>query len=284
MLGKGTWVTLREVPGSTVCPVSCFDQFCSVQPVGSLSLLVHADSSSLSRFQFIQVFRLAVEALGLPGSEFGGHSFRIGAASEAARLDAAARRVWLIGHSYIFWAKSRAAARPGGENLGLSRTVAEVRWFGIRGMRWVRLLPELVQLSRLLGAPDILLLHLGGNDLGSVPVWNLCETVKRDLASLLVLFPNVTLVWSEVVPRNYWRCAHNQRALERCRVKFNKQISKFVLGVGGVTIRHRVFETDAAMYFRSDGVHLTEVGLDLFNLALQDGLEQAIASVVGSPR
>ncbi|KAM8960765.1 uncharacterized protein RCH25_036532 [Pelodytes ibericus] len=97
MLGKGTWVTLREVPGSTVCPVSCFDQFCSGRPVGSLSLLVHADSSSLSRFQFIQVFRLAVEALGLPGSEFGGHSFRIGAASEAARLGYAERAIKQIG-------------------------------------------------------------------------------------------------------------------------------------------------------------------------------------------
>ncbi|KAM8945982.1 interleukin-17C [Pelodytes ibericus] len=69
--------------------------------------------------------------------------------------------------------------------------------------------------------------------------------------------------------------------MEKCRVKVNKHISKFVLSVGGIAIRHRVFERDAAIYFRSDGVHITEVGLDLFNLALQEGVEQAIALGVG---
>ncbi|KAM8930714.1 uncharacterized protein RCH25_006646 [Pelodytes ibericus] len=196
----------------------------------------------------------------------------------------AVRKVWLIGHSYIFWARQRAAIRSGGERLGFPAAVAEVRWIGIRGMRWVRLLPELVSLSRLLGPPDVLLIHLGGNDLGSIPVWGLCDLIKQDLARVLILFPDVHLVWSELVPRKYWRAAHSQKAMERCRIKINKQVSKFVLGVGGVTIRHRVFERDAAVYFRSDGVHLTEVGLDLFNLALQDGVEQAMAMGWGGSR
>ncbi|KAM8945468.1 uncharacterized protein RCH25_048743 [Pelodytes ibericus] len=190
-------------------------------------------------------------------------------------------KIWLIGHSYIYCARGRAAVRPGGERMGFSSHQAEVRWLGARGMRWVQLLPEVVQLSRLVGPPDILVIHLGGNDLGTAPVLALGDAIRRDLARLQVLFPDMGLVWSEVVPRNYWRCAQNQRALERSRIKLNKRVSKFVLGVGGITVRHRVFERNAAVFFRSDGVHLTDVGLDLFNLALQEALEQAMALVGG---
>ncbi|XP_053329999.1 uncharacterized protein LOC128503829 [Spea bombifrons] len=193
-------------------------------------------------------------------------------------------QVWLVGHSFIFWARRRAAVRPNGEQLGFSPLAVEVRWFGKRGMLWVHLLPELVRLSRLLGPPSVLVIHLGGNDLGVVPVRSLGDTVLRDLARLMVLFPDVRLVWSEVVSRNFWRVATNQRALERSRVKFNRWISKFVASVNGVTVRHRVFERDAANLFRSDGVHLNDIGLDLFNLALQEAIGQAMACVGGGPR
>ncbi|XP_053326755.1 translation initiation factor IF-2-like isoform X2 [Spea bombifrons] len=193
-------------------------------------------------------------------------------------------QVWLIGHSYIFWARRRAAVRPGGEQLGYSPLRMEVRWFGRRGMRWMQLLPELVRLSRLLGSPSVLVVHLGGNDLGVVPVRALGDMILRDLATVRILFPEVQLVWSEVVARNYWRYASSQRALERSRVKLNRWVSRFVSGDGGVAVRHRSFERDAANLFRSDGVHLNDIGLDIFNLTLQDAIGQAMASVGGGPR
>lgn len=49
-------------------------------------LLSHADGSFLSRFQFVSVFRSGIKAIGLDESVYAGHSFRIGAAMEAARL------------------------------------------------------------------------------------------------------------------------------------------------------------------------------------------------------
>ncbi|CAH2330134.1 micronuclear linker histone poly -like, partial [Pelobates cultripes] len=44
------------------------------------------DCSSLSKFQFLRVFRKALARLGVDPGQFGTHSFRIGAATEAARL------------------------------------------------------------------------------------------------------------------------------------------------------------------------------------------------------
>lgn len=49
------------------------------------AFLIHADGSPLLRFQFVVVFRKCSRALGLEEKEFSSHSFRIGAATEAAR-------------------------------------------------------------------------------------------------------------------------------------------------------------------------------------------------------
>lgn len=72
-----------------MCPVSCLVHFRGFRrdifsPVSSL--LVHADGSFLSRFQFISVFSKGIRNLYLDESLYAGHSFRIGAAMEAARL------------------------------------------------------------------------------------------------------------------------------------------------------------------------------------------------------
>lgn len=68
-------------------------------------LLLHADGSPLSRFQFISIFRKCLRALGLEEKEFILHSFRIGAAMEAARCgldDEVAKRRNRKGSSYMF--------------------------------------------------------------------------------------------------------------------------------------------------------------------------------------
>ncbi|OCT76187.1 hypothetical protein XELAEV_18031382mg [Xenopus laevis] len=49
-------------------------------------LLIHEDGTPLTRFQFVKVFRWGVERLGKAQLYYGSHSFRIGAATEAARL------------------------------------------------------------------------------------------------------------------------------------------------------------------------------------------------------
>lgn len=45
-------------------------------------------------------------------------------------------QVWILGDSFVFWAARRAEIRNYGRNLGLSSTVARIRWLGLRGLRW----------------------------------------------------------------------------------------------------------------------------------------------------
>lgn len=77
-LGRGTVVSLHGLAGSAMCPVQVFGTYSSVRPVVPSPLLVHADGSFLSKFQFIQVFHQCLVRLGLESRDFSSHSFHIG--------------------------------------------------------------------------------------------------------------------------------------------------------------------------------------------------------------
>lgn len=91
-----------------------------------------------------------------------------------------------MGHSFIYRAAQRAEDRPGGRNLGLSGI--RVNWRGIRGLRWAQVLSEVVFISRLARGPVVLVLHVGGNDLGCVPTGELLMLMKADLARFSSFF------------------------------------------------------------------------------------------------
>lgn len=74
--------------------------------------------------------------------------------------------VWILGHSYVFWGARQADVRPNGRQLGISRQEACVRWLGVPGMLWSRMVPEVHCFALLDRPPNVLVLHVGGNDLG----------------------------------------------------------------------------------------------------------------------
>lgn len=85
-LGRGTYISLFCFPECISCPVRAHSAFMEMRGPQEGPLLIHQDGTFLSRFQFIAVFRKSMDLLGLQQGEYGSHSFRIGAATEAARL------------------------------------------------------------------------------------------------------------------------------------------------------------------------------------------------------
>ena len=83
--GKGKVVHVFPIGGSDLCPIKVMQEFLDVRPTLGGSFLLHEDGTPLSRYQFVTVFRRCMGALGLVAKEFSAHSFRIGAATEAAR-------------------------------------------------------------------------------------------------------------------------------------------------------------------------------------------------------
>lgn len=84
--GRGCSISLFAVPGCEVCPVRCLQEYRRGTNWAGGPLLRHEDGTFLPRFQFVAVFKKCLRSLGMDPRDFTGHSFRIGAATEAARL------------------------------------------------------------------------------------------------------------------------------------------------------------------------------------------------------
>lgn len=184
--------------------------------------------------------------------------------------------VWIMGHSYVCWGARRGDARRDGRQLGFDKREVYIKWLGVPGMLWSRLLPEVKKHALREGPPDVLILHLGGNDLSIRSMVDISRDIKGDVWRLMELFPKTIVLWSDMVARTSWRMARSVEGVNRARKKINRDISKFMVRNGCLAIRHPELEFETWRYLRVDWVHLNDVGLDLWMLGLQDGIQRAI--------
>lgn len=176
--------------------------------------------------------------------------------------------IWVIGDSIPYWAGRRASVRHK-PNLTLDQTIA---WWGIRGMSWEDFTYSL-QLDTLRRPPAIIAVHLGGNDMVSIRTEQLCRLIKEGFDFLRHAFPDTKFIWLDILPRLAWgRPEDENAALDRKRKRVNRwgrqQVSGRFLKID-IDIQTRGF-------FRADGIHLSDVGLDFYLDALKDFLETVI--------
>ncbi|XP_062972038.1 uncharacterized protein LOC134392018 isoform X2 [Elgaria multicarinata webbii] len=185
-------------------------------------------------------------------------------------------RVVICGHSMVFWAGRRAATSSFGSQLGFSQR-ANIQWLGRRGMRWERLLPTLFQDTPAAAPPQVLIIHLGGNDLGLLKGKALILQAIADFKIIRQRWPRVRIVWSCILPRFIWRSG-DIKPMERARRRVNSEIFRELSRHGDLSITHPTITLTRRELYRQDGVHLSDIGNDLF---LYD-LQRALGVVLGS--
>lgn len=144
-------------------------------------------------------------------------------------------------------------------------------------MMWGRVVTEVERYAWLDRPPDVLVIHAGGNDLGVHTVRDILASVKSDLIYIHTFFPNTLLLWSDMVARTTWRMARSVERLNKARIRINKVVGRFLVKQGGLVIRHRELEINVGLYLRRDGVHLTDVGIYLWTMGLQEGIQRALS-------
>ncbi|KAK0138404.1 Cold shock domain-containing protein E1 [Merluccius polli] len=185
------------------------------------------------------------------------------------------KSVWICGHSLVYWAESRAKSPEVGMQLGMDPSNVVIRWKGTQGMTWPQLLPLLHQLKVKWPNPDVLIMHLGGNDLSTESPTDLLASVKKDLSSMRSIFPKCLLVWSNILPRRVWRHSADNHEVDLVRTTVNRRIHNIILDLGGTSLTHDNIRCGSNTgQYRADGVHLSSKGIDTFNLNLQDFLEK----------
>ncbi|XP_061464726.1 uncharacterized protein LOC133376496 [Rhineura floridana] len=187
-------------------------------------------------------------------------------------------RIVLCGHSILFWAHRRASSSFAGTQLQLSAS-AIVSWEARRGMLWDALLPLVCRTMASAAQPHILLIHLGKNDLVQCPGMDLLLKVTHDLTWLRRSYPTLILVWSEMLMRRVWRGALHPNKIDRSRKWVSRKVRDLVLSLGGACITHDRIRFYSPQLFRDDGVHLSELGCDLFLEDLRLGLGSLFPSM-----
>ncbi|XP_008107335.1 uncharacterized protein LOC103278635 [Anolis carolinensis] len=125
------------------------------------------------------------------------------------------QRVLICGHSYVHWAEHRAHRTPYGQHLGLASS-AKIEWRGSRGLRWDGLIP-LLFCAGSGPPPEVLVIHLGGNDLGLLQGRALFFQAREDFKQIWGAWPHTHIIWSAIIPHLKWPGGGDMQKLERAR-------------------------------------------------------------------
>ena len=182
-------------------------------------------------------------------------------------------KVWILGDSHIYWATSQALRREGPQ-LGLEATHM-ITWKGRRGatlQQAVGILEEYPS-SSCYGAPDLLLINLGTNDLLSMSSLGFHLTIQDFLSFCTSHMANTILVWCNILPRPYYYGAFNQGSLRRKRNTANRNARRAFIRAGHKNILVLDISPDNWALFRYDCLHLSPLGLDIFINTIKGALE-----------
>lgn len=160
-----------------------------------------------------------------------------------------------------------------GIQLGSMRAL----WSGKQGMTWEELVPQLVRLRNKWPLPDILIIHLGGNDINVRNTEDLLSAIKEELTLVHNIFPHCLIVWSDILPRHHWEQDMSCSGVEvdeetdRIRDLINFRAHLIVTELGGRVLTH---DNIGPELYHNNGVYLSDEGIQRFNQNIQEFVEK----------
>ena len=106
--------------------------------------------------------------------------------------------------------------------------------------------------------PNVILIHLGANDIGQVPIRYIMGQYRELIAYAQLYWPGAQLAFSGLIGRTVYRHIAYRKA-ENVRLRINS----FLRSLPNPLVRHEQLDgTDGLL--QDDGVHLTSVGNAFF--------------------
>ena len=180
---------------------------------------------------------------------------------------------WILGDSIPYWAGVRAK-ETGRPNLRLpGKTIA---WWAVRGLRWHSLRSKIEASVLLASPPKAIIIHLGGNDLCKLSIFQIKNIIQREVNYLRTAFPEATIIWIDILQRRIWPGAlKNWSAIESKRKRVNRW-GRYLIRSSGA---HELVSPDIDVgtnFWRNDGIHLNEVGLEFYLDYIKDSLNKCL--------
>lgn len=176
-----------------------------------------------------------------------------------------------MGSSLIFHAYEHTFLNYKNQYLHLEPHNIKLRWFGKRGMVWEDVEPWFHELVFQFGYPDVLMLHCGGNSIGTMSLRHLQKFMNLTVSNILAVRPNCKIIWSQILPRTYYRHMFSHVAAENARGRINSSLSNFIIARNGGYINYPDLQRCSQTLY-CDGTHLTDCAQTVFLNAIQGGL------------
>ena len=186
--------------------------------------------------------------------------------------------MWIFGSSIIRDAFIAARGSYGGSNLDLGRHGLSLWWQGKSGLRVRDVKNKIRTLLKVENAPDIIILHCGGNDIGQIKSYELRNQLSSILQFLHKCFPYARIIWSQILPRLKYRNENNHLALEKVRKRINSYMACLVIGTGGCYIKYPEINEQNTGFFKKDDVHLNQLGNQILLYRIQQALQRFVSS------
>jgi lysophospholipase L1-like esterase len=127
-------------------------------------------------------------------------------------------------------------------------------------------------------APELIFIHLGGNDLCEVQVSKLRKLMSDDIQYLRDAFPETKIIWIDILPRRRWRGAKSLRTIDIKRKRINR-LGRYLLRSSGKFDFITMDIDTKTNFFLDDGVHLNDVGLEFYLDYVKDCIVKNLPTV-----
>lgn len=123
----------------------------------------------------------------------------------------------------------------------ISQPLVSIQWYGLRRMTWNWFLLSLCQALREGSYCEVLILHLGENDLVEMKRMALTWRILRDLKTTRELCQGTVLVWSYFLQRRIWRGDQKKPSwIKWMRTKANNTVCRAIMECSYPTIPYNL--------------------------------------------
>lgn len=123
-------------------------------------------------------------------------------------------------------------------------------------------------------------MHLDNDGFGSINTLSFISGSKLELSRIRSLLPQTVIVVSEAYPVLAW--VHNVFSFrDKIRKRINRILHNFLPSIKATSFRHTNLEGHVPGFYEPDGICLSGIGLDMFNLNLLSMVESGLARLGG---
>ena len=149
-------------------------------------------------------------------------------------------------------------------------------WWGLRGLGWSDFVHSFQLPALLNNPPKVILFHLGGNDVTKHSLKYLFKSIQEGMEYAKSAFPDTHFIWIEILQRFNWGASIKENiACEKKRKRVNQLGRKLVRVLSPNTAQNIVrvdIDIKTPGFYRPDGVHLSDVGLDMYIDSIRETL------------